>query len=193
MNNFISNFKQYCVDRNWTFDDYCSEFTFQFRICRYLENINPTDTIELESSIERYNYGKLHKKEIDIDITTQERKKIALEIKYIRDKGAYNISMYKYCEDIAFLEGLVEQDFQTGYAIVFTTIPELFTHPKRKLNPKNKENLCLYNAFRIKSKLSGKLSIKTGKMDETLELKGEYDLQWEVFSDNIKACIVRIN
>jgi hypothetical protein len=193
MKNIILEFKEYCKTRNWLFDDYTSEFTFQFRLCRFLEENNKFNIIELESSIERYNHYNLIKKEIDIDIyNSANNKKIAIELKFVRDKGSYNIGMYKFCEDIKFLEELTERVFDKGYAIIFTTIQELFTQPKKQLKPKNIENLKLYNSFRVDKKLSGNLNIKTGTMKESLILLGEYDLIWEDFSDNIKACIVRI-
>jgi hypothetical protein len=192
MENFISGFKNYCSKRNWTFDNYCSEFTFQFRICRYLEEVNNNYFIELESNIERYDCGRLIKKEIDIDIISSDNKKIAIELKYVRDQGSFNIGMYKYCEDIKFLEELVETKFDIGYAIIFTNIKELYTAPNRTQNPKNEENKVLYTSFRINKKLTGELKIKTGTMNESLSLRGEYILNWEDFFQNIKVCIVKI-
>jgi hypothetical protein len=192
MENFISGFKNYCSKRNWTFNDFCSEFTLQFRICRYLEEVNNKYIIELESNIERYNCGGLIKKEIDIDISASDNKKIAIELKFVRDKGSFNIGMYKYCEDIKFLEQLVETKFDIGYAIIFTNIKELYTAPSKTQKPRNEENKVLYTSFRTNKKLTGELKIKTGRMDESLTLRGEYNLNWEDFFQNIKACIVKI-
>lgn len=192
MNNLITEFKKYCTDRKWTFDKYCSEFTFQFRLCRFLENNNKSNKIELESNIERYNYNKLIKKEIDIDLLTFDNKKIAIEIKFIRDQGSFNIGMYKYCEDIKFLEELTDLNFLEGYAILFTTIKELYTPPQKKQNPRNIENISLYNCFRVELKLKGNLKIKTGKMNESLTLRNEYEINWIDFDENIKACIVKV-
>ena len=193
MERFISDFKKYSTDRNWKYGKYTSEFTFQFRIARFLESINSDYLIELESNIERYGYKGLIKKEIDIDIVLSKTKRIAIELKYVRDKGSYNIGMYKYCEDIKFLEELTSENFHTGYAIIFTNIKELYT-PKENLNPKNKENFDLYNCFRNKKKLKGLLNIKTGKMNESLKLRNQYNLIWEEFTEEgIMACIVEIN
>lgn len=189
----LLRFKKYCETRNWSFDNYCSEFTFQFRLCRYLETVNEKALIELESSIKRYNYEKLTKKEIDIDIlssTTQTR--TAIELKFIRDQGSYNIGMYKFCEDIRFLEELTDRGFSNAYSIIFTTITELYTKPNITLRPKNPENTYLYNCFRNDFELKGELKIKTGQMNESLTLRGEYKLIWVDFSANIKACIVEI-
>lgn len=192
MNNLIEKFRDYCENRSWKFDNHSSEFTFQFRLCRFIEIQEPKNKIELESNINRYNIFNLIKKEIDIDILTSKNEKIALEIKYLRDKGSYNIGMYKFCEDIKFVEELIENGFDGGYAILFTTIQDIYTEPKRKLNPKNKENLILYESFRKKFKISNEISIKTGKMNTSLTLKGSYKLEWHDFNKDIKACLIKI-
>jgi hypothetical protein len=189
----LLKFKEYCDVRNWSFDNYCSEFTFQFRLCRYLETVNDNALIELESSIKRYHYEKLIKKEIDIDILSfTNGTKTAIELKFIRDQGTYNIGMYNYCEDIRFLEQLTDKDFFNGYSIIFTTITELYTKLNRTVRPKYQENTNLYNCFRNDFKLKGELKIKTGNLNKTLTLRGEYNLTWVDFTENIKACIVEI-
>lgn len=192
MENFILGFREYSNFRNWEFGDYCSEFTFQFRICRYLESLNCKDKIELESNINRYKLNNLTKKEIDIDLTTEDNFKIAIELKFIRDKGSFNIGMFSFCEDIKFLEELTEDCFNEGYAIIFTNIKELYTEPKKLLNPRNEENIKLYHSFRNEKKISGDLNLKTGKLNKSLVLKGSYNLKWIDFYEDIKACIVKI-
>jgi hypothetical protein len=69
-NNFfdLSDFKKYCNKRDWIIDKYTSEFTLQFRLCRYFEYKYNDICIELESNIQKYELSKLTKKEIDIDI-----------------------------------------------------------------------------------------------------------------------------
>lgn len=193
MENFLNEFKSYCSIRNWSFDQFTSEFTFQFRICRFLESQSKLKLIELESNINRYGLYNLTKKEIDIDITDEQKNRIAIELKYVRDKGSYNIGMYKFCEDLKFLEELTRSKaFDTGYGIIFTSIPELYSKPKRELNPKNKENLKLYEGFRLKKRLSGDLAIKTGSLNENLNLSGSYSIHWQDFALNIKACLIKV-
>jgi hypothetical protein len=192
MNIDILDFKEYCLSRRWIFDEFTSEFTFQFRLCRFIEDSHQDYSIELESNIERYGLSNLAKKEIDIDILERNFNKTAIEVKYIRDFGSHNIGMFNYCEDIKFLEEIVGNVFNNGIAIIFTTIENLYTEPKKSLKPKNIENLALYNAFRINRLLAGELKIKTGKMDRSLVLNGQYNLNWVHFSDTIKACIVNV-
>lgn len=190
---FHTDFRTYCNERNWSFDNYTSEFTFQFRICRFLEYLysNKID-IELESNINRYNISNLIKKEIDIDIL-KENQKIAIELKFVRDRGSYNIGMFNFCEDIKFIEELITSHiFHKGYAIIFTTISELFT-PNENLKPRNKENEVLYQKFRNERKLYADVRIKTGNMDRSLNLKGSYNLEWFDFTETIKVCIVEVN
>ena len=192
MNIDIQKFKTYCESRNWIYDDFASEFTFQFRLCRFIESLNKDYDIELESSIERYGLSNLSKKEIDIDIIDTDNNRIAIEIKYIRDSGSHNIGMFDYCEDIKFLEEIVEKNFNQGIAIIFTTIDKLYTPPKKSLKPKNSENLALYSAFRIHKLLQGELKIKTGKMNRSLILNKQYSLKWVDFTDTIMVCIVNV-
>jgi hypothetical protein len=192
MENFIQNFKEYCNHKSWKWDNFTSEFTFQFRLSRFLDTHYNNIEIELESSVYRYNISNLIKKEIDIDVEFNNTKYV-IELKYIRDKGSFNIGMYKFCEDIKFIEQLIENKiFDKGYAVLFTTIQEVYSKPSKQLNPKNIENLNLYKAFRELFEISGNLSIKTGKLNESLYLKGKYKLNWLDFNDNIKVCLIEI-
>ena len=188
-----SNCKDYCQSQRWTIDRYTSEFTLQFRICRFLQSLDSNLVIELESNINRYGLEKFTKKEIDIEYYNNDIRS-CIELKYIRDKGSYNIGMFRFYEDIKFVEELIESGkFQNGYCILFTSLKELYTTPKRKLNPKNKENLKLYKSYREKKQLGGTVSIKTGKLDKSISIKGQYNLNWFDFDNGIKSCIVTIS
>ena len=190
----ISNFKDYCQSQKWTIDRYTSEFTLQFRICRFLQSLDSNLVIELESNINRYDLEKFTKKEIDMEYYNNDNIHSCIELKYIRDKGSYNIGMFRFYEDIKFVEELIESGkFQNGYCVLFTSIKELYTTPNRKLNPKNRENLKLYELFRIKKQLWGTVSIKTGRLDKSISIKGKYNLNWFDFDNGIKSCIVEIS
>lgn len=190
----ISNFKDYCQSQRWTIDRYTSEFTLQFRMCRFLQSLDSNLVIELESNINRYGLEKFTKKEIDIEYYNNDDIHSCIELKYIRDKGSYNIGMFLFYEDIKFVEELIKSGkFQNGYCVLFTSIKELYTTPNRKLNPKNKENLKLYESFRIKKQLGGTVSIKTGRLDKSISIKGKYNLNWFDFDNEIKSCIVKIS
>ena len=190
----ISNFKDYCQSQRWTIDRYTSEFTLQFRICRFLQSLDSNLVIELESNINRYGLEKFTKKEIDIEYYNNDDKHSCIELKYIRDKGSYNIGMFRFYEDIKFVEELIESGkFENGYCVLFTSINKLYTPPNRILNPKNKENLKLYESFRIDKQLGGTVSIKTGSLDKSISIKGKYNLNWFDFDNEIKSCVIRIN
>jgi len=190
----ISNFKDYCQSQRWTIDRYTSEFTLQFRICRYIQSLDSNLVIELESNINRYGLEKFTKKEIDIEYYNNDDKHSCIELKYIRDKGSYNIGMFRFYEDIKFVEELIEfGKFENGYCVLFTSINKLYTPPNRILNPKNKENLKLYESFRIDKQLGGTVSIKTGSLDKSISIKGKYNLNWFDFDNEIKSCVIRIN
>lgn len=189
----VSNFKDYCQSHRWTIDRYTSEFTLQFRICRFLQSLDSNLVIELESNINRYGLEKFTKKEIDIEYYNNDIRS-CIELKYIRDKGSYNIGMFRFYEDIKFVEELIESGkFQNGYCILFTSLKEIYTTPNRKLNPKNKENLKLYKSYREKKQLGGTVSIKTGKLDKSISIKGQYNLNWFDFDNGIESCIIKIS
>ena len=189
----VSNFKDYCQSHRWTIDRYTSEFTLQFRICRFLQSLDSNLVIELESNINRYGLEKFTKKEIDIEYYNNDIRS-CIELKYIRDKGSYNIGMFRFYEDIKFVEELIESGkFQNGYCILFTSLKEIYTTPNRKLNPKNKENLKLYKSYREKKQLGGTVSIKTGKLDKSMSIKGQYNLNWFDFDNGIESCIIKIS
>ena len=163
-------------------------------MCRFLQSLDSNLVIELESNINRYGLEKFTKKEIDIEYYNNDDIHSCIELKYIRDKGSYNIGMFLFYEDIKFVEELIKSGkFQNGYCVLFTSIKELYTTPNRKLNPKNKENLKLYESFRIKKQLGGTVSIKTGRLDKSISIKGKYNLNWFDFDNEIKSCIVKIS
>lgn len=62
-----SNFKDYCQSQRWTIDRYTSEFTLQFRICRFLQSLDSNLVIELESNINRNSWEKSIKITYDED------------------------------------------------------------------------------------------------------------------------------
>lgn len=189
----LSDFKHYCQSQRWNIDRYTSEFTLQFWICRYLQSLDSNLVIELESNINRYGLEKFTKKEIDIEYYNNNVRS-CIELKYIRDKGSYNIGMFRFYEDVKFVENLLNSGkFQNGYCILFTSLKELYTPPNRKLKPKNKENLKLYKSFRIDKELGGTVSIKTGRVHESISIKGKYNLNWFDFDYRIKSCIVKIS
>lgn len=190
-NNFLDLFKKYCLVRNWNFDKFTSEFTFQFRLSRFLDEKYKIENVELEVNIQKYNIDKkLSKKEIDL-IIEDKKKIIPIEIKFLRDKGSFNIGLFEFCKDINFIESLIENNFKTGYAILFTNLEEIFNHTK-KSNPKHIENIYLYDSFRVQKKISGNYQIKTGNLHKNIIIKSTYKIEWLDFLNNIKCCIIKI-
>jgi len=51
----------------------------------------------------------------------------------------------------------------------------------------------LYKSFSEKKQLEGTVSIKTGKLDKSISIKGKYNLNWFDFDNGIKSCIVKIS
>lgn len=192
MNVNLIEFKTYCQSRGWKIDRFTSEFTLQFRLCRFLETLDPNFKIELESNINRYQIKGLSKKEIDIDLLNNSER-VAIELKYIRDQGSYNIGMFNSYVDIKFIEELIEtNEFQLGYCIIFSSLPEVYNTTEKALKPRNTENLPLYLSFKKDKILKGKVQIKTGNMNRSVKILGSYSLNWIEFQQDVKACVIKI-
>lgn len=188
----ILKFKNFCEERGWDFDKrFTSEFTFQFRLCRFLDVFfQDRYNTELESSINRYQINNLVKKVIDIDLMDKRsNKRHAIEIKYLRDEGSYDVGMFEICKDIKFLEQLRTCNFSTCFSLVFTTVSKIHT-PIKLQKAKILSNLQLYNCFGKNFQITGNISLQTGKRE--VQIEGQYQLKWFDFSQTIKACLITV-
>lgn len=187
----IHEFRSFCEKKGWKIDRYTSEFTIQFRLALFFQSLNSNFQIEFESNIKRYGLFNKTKKEIDLDIFEPCGNHSCIEIKYVRDKGSYNIGNLRFYEDIKFVEELIQsKKFNNGYCVLFTSLNELYTEPKKKINPKNNENFNLYKSFRVDRELKGTVTLRTGKLNRSVSLDGIYKIEWYDFDENVKYCII---
>ena len=184
-------FTKWLGEKGYMIDEYTSEFTIQFLLACFLDTVLPPGhKCELEVSIRRFNIVEsLRKKEIDLVVTIGNERH-AIEIKFVRDRGTFNIGMFRISEDILFLEQLKDRGFNSVCSLAITNIPELYTLPNQQLNPRNAENLRLYTAFRIDRLLSGTLKILTGNLNEEVTLQREHRLEWFDFISKTKMAVV---
>ena len=189
---FIREFKKYCECYGWNFDSNSSEFTFQFRLGWFLNSYYPDIfIIDFETNIKKFKQSDIHKKEIDIHLFNKKSQiNHAIEIKYIKDKSGYDISLFEMCKDIKFIEKLVEnENFKTSYSIAFSIISKAYTPPKKGIYKTNGQRLHFYKCFRENHCIKGNI-YRNEK--QQFDFTNEYKLDWFDFTDDIKVCIVKI-
>lgn len=159
-----------------------NEYGLQFELAIFLRKqiILQEYKIELERPISHFGIQKnnsITKKEIDIVIYTHDKtSKFAIELKF-SNNGQVPLQMYKFCEDIAFLESLVSNGFTKGFTLVLVDRDD-FTKQKTKSEG-------LYNIFRGEMALNGLVICPTGKeKGKELKISGVYKPKWEPLLDN---------
>lgn len=179
--------------RGLSFDDYTSEFTIQFRLAVFLENyLSKQANIQLEVNTRRFGLQGMVKSEIDICIIFPDGSRHAIELKYLRDPGTYNIGMFSICEDIRFLEQLRAGGFASGCSLSFSNLKRVYqSHPQAPV-ARNLENQALHTRFRHEQRVYGELQICTGTLNKTLTLQGRYDLAWQPVTPEVQALVVQL-
>jgi len=175
------------IRRGYHIDDFTSEFTIQHRLALFLDAyLSKKYECELEVSVEKFGWKNLTKKEIDIVVSSTEERH-AIELKFIRDQGSFNIGIYGVCEDVRFLEELKDGGFESVCSYVFTTLPDVFTPTNGAPNPKNPQNMSLYVQFRNAKNLQRKIAIKTGALNKEVNFERSHPFSWMDFVDGVKG------
>ena len=130
----------------------------------------------LTNMFTRVEVDKLEKKEMDIFIDDN-GSKYCIEIKY-PTSGQNPEQMFKACKDIKFLEQLVERGFKKSYFLMFASDDIYFNE-----NSKRKSE-GIFKLFRTDKLLKGTISKPTGKKDESITLKGKYNIEWKDVPNN---------
>lgn len=108
------------------------------------------------------------KKEIDICIVSSDKsERIAIELKFPRS-GQYPEQMFKFCEDISFVEQIVAAGFTAGFFVAVADDPLFFSGSP----------VGIYSHFRGGSPLHGTIQKPTGKQDEKVNICGSYTVEW---------------
>ncbi len=138
------------------------------------QNDNPTTKIQFERPASFFGVAKkLTKKEIDLacfisPVDTQ----LAMEFKFPRS-GQVPIQMFKFCQDVAFLEELVlkEKRFPFGCALFTADDPDFYRGTRQQSG-------TIYSCFRDGVTLRGKIEKSTGKEEPPVVLLREYKIEW---------------
>lgn len=165
-----------------------NEFGLQFELGFHLRNIlsHSDYRIQLERPIGYFGIQKHHeipKKEIDI-VIYNDQTKIAVELKVPRS-GQTPIQMFKFCEDICFLEQLKIRGFNECYSFVVVDRDD-FYKPKRKNND-------IYEYFRNNKVIKGDITCPTGKeKGATIRLNNKYVIDWIQINEKIHYYLLSI-
>lgn len=122
------------------------------------------------------------KKEIDISIVSVDgSERVAIELKFPR-RGQHPEQMFKFCQDIAFVEQIVQAGFSDGYFIAAVD-DRLFYSGSA---------VGIYGHFRGGVPIHGVIQKPTGKRDETVSVCGSYTIVWRE-AGPVKYTCLRVN
>lgn len=191
----IHTFCKWLNESGFPFHEGTNEATIQNQLGLYLNFWLPRSSrVELEVNVNKLlGTGKrLTKKEADL-VVTGSGIQSAIEVKFWKDAGTYNIGMYRCYEDIAFLEDLVRSGFSNSFMFFLTNIPQHYERASRKPKPRNIENLQLYETFRERQVLEGEVRIKTGNLDQTVAIRQKYLLDWRFLQKDVWYTVLEVS
>lgn len=166
--------------------DIYNEVSLQLELGAYLRLKVPSHVkVQFERPVAFFELKQLPyvKKEIDIAIFSRENKsKIAVELKFPRN-GQYPEQMFKACQDIAFLEQLVEGGFDGGAFVIVADDPLFFCG-----NP----GVGLYRCFRGGNALHGVIQKPTGAKDQIVTISGTHKITWANCGVVMKFAVVSL-
>jgi hypothetical protein len=121
----------------------------------------------------------LVKKEIDISVLPLDSsERVAIELKFPRN-GQYPEQMFKCCQDIRFLEQLVDAGLAAGMFVMVVSDPLFYSGSP----------VDIYAHFRAGVVLHGPIHSPTGTRDSVLNLRGCYTVEWRPAGSYRYACI----
>lgn len=122
------------------------------------------------------------KKEMDIVVSTKDKKeKYAIELKFPKNR-MYPVQMYKFIEDIVFMQEVKGSAFKQTYSIVLVNDKNFYegnTHEDKKDK--------IYKYFRSnKFDIKGEIKHPTEKntSEPPIEVKNEVKIEWKPLKNN---------
>jgi hypothetical protein len=184
LNRFIEKIKNREIDLY-------NEFGLQFELAIYLKSLNEFNgyKIELERPINHFGIIKtteIPKKEIDICIYNNDILKTAIEIK-VSTNGQVPLQLFKFCEDICFLEQLMNSNFEYAYSLVLVNSDDFY-------KTKNKKD-GIYQYFRgeNKTELNGTIECPTGKeKGKLIKISNTYKIVWTELINDFRFYLMEI-
>ena len=162
-----------------------NEASIQYELAIFLREVIPNYKIQLERNVSYFELNKKHflKREIDIVLfNTTKTRKFAIEIKY--PLSEVPIQMYKFCEDIKFLEQLKESGFTDNFFLAITPQSHFW-------NGRSKKD-TIYEKFRKEKELYGTIKNQIGDSKEEVTLKGRHKINWLTINDSTRYFVMRV-
>ena len=162
-----------------------NEASIQYELAIFLREVIPNYKIQLERNVSYFELNKKHflKREIDIVLfNTTKTRKFAIEIKY--PLSEVPIQMYKFCEDIKFLEQLKESGFTDNFFLAIT--------PQSNFWGDRGKTGTIYEKFRKEKELYGTIKNQIGDSKEEVTLKGRHKINWLTINDSTRYFVMRI-
>lgn len=153
-----------------------NEFSLQHEFGLFLRTKMSDGGIKIQFERPAAFFGirnKLTKKEIDLACFRSPDKPLAaVEFKFPRAKQV-PIRMFKYCQDVAFLEELVlkEERFGYGYAVMAADNRDFYQGARHQPE-------TIYSFFRDGTPLRGTIEKPTGTVESPVTLLQEYRIDW---------------
>jgi hypothetical protein len=191
----LHTFCRWLNESSFPIEDWTNEATLQNQLGLFLNQWLPRESrVALEVNVPKLLgiKEKLTKKEADLVITGDDVHS-AVEVKFWKDAGTYNIGMFRCYEDIAFLEDLVRLGFADSSLLFFTTIKQHRERAVKDPSPKNIENYPLYKSFRFDQVLERKVRIKTGQLDQEVEIGGKYPIEWTHLRGDVWYAVIAVS
>jgi len=153
-----------------------NEFSLQHEFGVFLRNHLKDDGVKVQFERPTRFFGitsKLTKKEIDLScFATPEQPLAAVEFKFPR-AGQVPIQMFKFCQDVAFVEELVikERRFGCGLAVIAADDRDFYQGTRHQPG-------TIYSPFRDGTPIRGTIHKSTGTPEAPVTLQREYQIHW---------------
>jgi len=161
--------------------DIYNEFSLQHEFGVWLRGrvTNSNWKIQFERTASFFGVDKkLTKKEIDLACFALPMAPITvMEFKFPR-AGQVPIQMFKFCQDVAFVEELVlkEKRFPLGCALIVADDADFYRGSRHQAG-------TIYSSFRDGVPIRGTIEKSTGKEEPPVVLQREYRIAWQEVPD----------
>ncbi len=163
--------------------DIYNECSLQHELGIFLRSVLGAGThkVQFERPVGFFGFSRsgFVKNEIDLSVFASDRsERVAIEVKFPRS-GQYPEQMFKFCQDVVFVEQLVAAGFNAGYFVVVADDPLFFSGSQTGI----------YSHFRGRVPLQGTIVKPTGQRDESVTICGSYTVEWRDAGSVRYACV----
>jgi hypothetical protein len=175
---------QFFVDAQESRVEMYNEFSLQHELGTFLRNKFPNFKVQYERNVSFFFPNpRTIKKEMDIVLYDDDKsERYAVELK-MPSNGQYPEQMYKFVEDIKFMEQLKTLGFTQTFAVTLAA-DRLFFEGGTVSG--------IYQYFRAACPLCGTVKKPTGSTSESITLQGNYSIDWKAAGDSKKYYVVEV-